>query len=457
MRAIVYLLLGGALLWFVWENSGLARAKSEATETDAPGVLLPVETSVPADVAADVAAPVGDDSNEPRGVPHANSTIDAVSRASEAASASATTADSVLAATPAPAAPSDRALEIAVASELVHRPGRLADFLSSKARDLPAAQRAFAIVFAGLASRSADESRAAAQSARDAAGLSVDEIQLLDQLAGAVDLRAVPASASTEAPLVRAAAMCWLAHDAERALVAAQYRDASRLYSDLMLEELEAPWPADAETLRRWSAALARAQSRYSWDKTGDWPSIDVKVERGDSLISIRKRVIEQHPDLLVCTGQIERANGIRGTTIQPGQTLRVPTTRAHVLVDLDAHWVFYVLGDVVAGAWEAGIGKTGSETRPGSYTVGEKRTEPMWFPPGKEPVPFGDPANPLGTRWISWLNPDGSASRLGFHGTNDPDSIGHDRSEGCIRLRNADVEELYEILPRGASITVRP
>jgi lipoprotein-anchoring transpeptidase ErfK/SrfK len=225
----------------------------------------------------------------------------------------------------------------------------------------------------------------------------------------------------------------------------------------LLLEELDAPWPPESETLRRWSGALARAQSRYSWDKTGDWPAVDVRVEKGDSLINIRKRVIEQHPDLLVCTGQIERANGLQGSTIQPGQTLRVPTTRAHVLVDLDAHWVFYMLGDVVAAAWEAGIGKSGSETRPGQYTVGEKRTEPMWFPPGKEPVPFGDPANPLGTRWISWLNPDGSASRLGFHGTNEPDSIGKDRSEGCIRLRNVDVEELFEILPKGASITVRP
>ncbi len=457
MRAMLFLLLGGALLWFVWENSGLARATSGAVEGEAPGVLQPVEDSdAQRAEAATLDSPSASEVvSTPVGAAPADSPAMPVAVTGSISTLQAATLTTPL------SSPSgegnDRSLEIAVAGELVHRPAKLAEFLNSRGRDFPAAQRDFALIFAELANRSPEESREAARRAREAQGLTQAELRLLDQLIAATGQRAVPAAASDETPLVHAASMSWLAYNAERALAAAHHRDASRVYSDLLLDEVQAPWAADADTLRRWSTQLARAQSRYQWDKSADWPALEVRVEKGDSLISIRKRVLEQHPEMLLCTGQIERANGIQGRTIQPGQTLRVPSTRAHVLVDLDAHWVFYMLGDVVAAAWEVGIGKASSETRPGQYTVGDKRTEPMWFPPGRDPVPFGDPANPLGTRWIAWLNPDGSTSRLGFHGTNDPESIGQDRSEGCIRMRNPDVEELFEILPKGAAITVRP
>jgi lipoprotein-anchoring transpeptidase ErfK/SrfK len=45
----------------------------------------------------------------------------------------------------------------------------------------------------------------------------------------------------------------------------------------------------------------------------------------------------------------------------------------------------------------------------------------------------------------------------LGIHGTNDPTSIGKRVSQGCIRMRNEDVEALFEILPEGATVTVQP
>ncbi len=80
-----------------------------------------------------------------------------------------------------------------------------------------------------------------------------------------------------------------------------------------------------------------------------------------------------------------------------------------------------------------------------------------MWFRPGMDPVPFGDPKNPLGTRWIAWFTPEGKKSSLGFHGTNEPQSMGGAVSEGCIRMRNHEVEVLFEILPRGSRILVRP
>ena len=63
---------------------------------------------------------------------------------------------------------------------------------------------------------------------------------------------------------------------------------------------------------------------------------------------------------------------------------------------------------------------------------------------------------NPLGTRWLG-LNTLGRRHRLrvGIHGTNDPQSIGHWASLACIRMHNADVDYLYELVPVGTTVKV--
>jgi lipoprotein-anchoring transpeptidase ErfK/SrfK len=118
---------------------------------------------------------------------------------------------------------------------------------------------------------------------------------------------------------------------------------------------------------------------------------------------------------------------------------------------------MLFFLGENVVCSYQIGIGKQGSETPVGMYKVGEKTPEPTWFPPGSAPVPFNDARNPLGTRWMALQTEAGVNTSLGFHGTREPSSIGQQGSEGCIRLLNSDVEELYELLPRGTSVRVQP
>jgi lipoprotein-anchoring transpeptidase ErfK/SrfK len=43
----------------------------------------------------------------------------------------------------------------------------------------------------------------------------------------------------------------------------------------------------------------------------------------------------------------------------------------------------------------------------------------------------------------------------IGLHGTNDPSSIGHYTSHGCIRLYNRDIEHLVRILPLGTPVSI--
>ena len=65
-----------------------------------------------------------------------------------------------------------------------------------------------------------------------------------------------------------------------------------------------------------------------------------------------------------------------------------------------------------------------------------------------------GGPDNPLGARALYlWQGKVDTLYRI--HGTNEPESIGHDVSAGCIRMRNEDVIDLYERTPAGTKVVV--
>ena len=42
-----------------------------------------------------------------------------------------------------------------------------------------------------------------------------------------------------------------------------------------------------------------------------------------------------------------------------------------------------------------------------------------------------------------------------GIHGTIDPNAIGQQITAGCVRMTNADVEELFSIVPTGTDVTI--
>lgn len=57
-----------------------------------------------------------------------------------------------------------------------------------------------------------------------------------------------------------------------------------------------------------------------------------------------------------------------------------------------------------------------------------------------------------FGTRWMGLNVPWGI---YGIHGTNKPWSIGQFASHGCIRMKNTDVEELFEWVPVGTLVRI--
>jgi hypothetical protein len=288
------------------------------------------------------------------------------------------------------------------------------------------------------------------------AEIGIEHVALLEAALGAPGARKVPFSAGARDPLERAMRMV-LAEDEGRASLERQdYARAAASYSDLIHLELGAPWAPQHPALVEWGAALERAQARHRLSRDGTWPGVEYVVRPNDSLTAIRKRVVGAHAGLLLCTGLMAEVNDIRNEHIRPGETLRFPTDVANVVVDLDARVVVFRLGSEAVRLWPVGIGKEGHETPIGVFQVGEGLKDPAYMPEGMPPLPFGHADNPLGTRWIPWLK-DGRNTSIGFHGTSKPDGVGGRVSQGCIRMRNEDVEELFVLLPRDARIVVQP
>jgi lipoprotein-anchoring transpeptidase ErfK/SrfK len=140
------------------------------------------------------------------------------------------------------------------------------------------------------------------------------------------------------------------------------------------------------------------------------------------------------------------------------------------IVIDAGNHVLHLVQDTGKALQYDVGVGKEGFGWS-GTATVHGKQEWPDWYPTAdilqRKPeikeymVPLqsglgmtGGPNNPLGARALYlWQGKVDTLYRI--HGTNEPDSIGHDVSSGCIRMRNESVVDLYDRTPIGTKVVV--
>ncbi len=96
-----------------------------------------------------------------------------------------------------------------------------------------------------------------------------------------------------------------------------------------------------------------------------------------------------------------------------------------------------------VVRTYPVAVGADLSPSPSGEFKITHRIAQPTYYAPGVV-IPPGK-ANPLGTRWLGL-----SQKGYGIHGTNAPRSIGRRASHGCIRMRNRDIEELFELVRAG-------
>jgi len=111
-----------------------------------------------------------------------------------------------------------------------------------------------------------------------------------------------------------------------------------------------------------------------------------------------------------------------------------------------------YLNGDIVY-SFKIATGKTNAQTPEGTFKIITKVKDPWYLPKN---IPGGDKRNPLGTRWLGLNVPNTGGYKFGIHGTNNPYSIGHHVSSGCIRMYNRDVEWLYKHIPLNTPVVIR-
>ncbi|WP_281888363.1 L,D-transpeptidase [Paenibacillus sp. YYML68] len=91
--------------------------------------------------------------------------------------------------------------------------------------------------------------------------------------------------------------------------------------------------------------------------------------------------------------------------------------------------------------------------TPTGTFRIVTKIVKPWYV---RKKIRGGDPANPLGSRWLGLSVPGTGGYTYGIHGTNRPYSIGTSASSGCIRMLNRDVEWLYRHIPLGTVVFIK-
>jgi lipoprotein-anchoring transpeptidase ErfK/SrfK len=134
------------------------------------------------------------------------------------------------------------------------------------------------------------------------------------------------------------------------------------------------------------------------------------------------------------------------------------------IVVDTSEHYLYFVEGDGWATRYGVGVGEQGL-TLKGPATIGRKAEWPSWTPTAnmmrRKPrlvkyaggVP-GGLNNPLGASAL-YLYRGGSDTMFRIHGTNEPWTIGHNVSSGCIRLTNDDIVHLYQRVPVGTDVLI--
>jgi hypothetical protein len=111
--------------------------------------------------------------------------------------------------------------------------------------------------------------------------------------------------------------------------------------------------------------------------------------------------------------------------------------------------------GDKVLASYRVAIGKRGWETPTGSFKVIQKVRNPAWKNPWSGQVGDPGPRSALGERWIGFWT-DGKNS-IGFHGTPGENLLGQAVSHGCVRMRNADIKTMFDMVEVGTPVIVQP
>ncbi len=107
------------------------------------------------------------------------------------------------------------------------------------------------------------------------------------------------------------------------------------------------------------------------------------------------------------------------------------------ITINVNNHTLTLIHNGIINKVYPVAVGKPSTPTPKGIFKIVNKAM---------------NPGGPFGARWLGLNVPNGD---YGIHGTNNPSSIGKDISNGCIRMYNKDVIELYNLVQIGTTVKI--
>lgn len=217
--------------------------------------------------------------------------------------------------------------------------------------------------------------------------------------------------------------------------VKGQLQEARLLYQKLVNDFPESPEVMD------WQKKTEDLNIKLLFSPVLTPKSIIYQIRPGDTL----NKIAREHK---TTTELIMKSNNINDALIVPGRKIKVYNAPFNILVDKSQNILMLKDNEEIVKTYTVSTGKNNC-TPVGKFKIVNKLPNPTWFKSGAI-VPPQSAENVLGTRWMGF-----DLAGYGIHGTIEPKDLGKQVTQGCVRLSNADVEEIYSIVPVGTEVTI--
>lgn len=279
---------------------------------------------------------------------------------------------------------------------------------------------------------------------------------------------APPEAAPASAPAAAASATS-LAIERGRQLVAQNRPVQAREALNSLLSDPNAT-SAERDTVKRLLAEVSQTLTFGPQVVEGDGFAFKYEIKPGDSLVKIASR-----ESLGIDWRFLQRINRMTDPgRLQVGQKIKAVRGPFHAVVSkggfrldlyqgsppaLSGETVVNAAGGatVFIASFPVGLGEFGS-TPTGAFMVKQnsRLVNPAWRNPRTgEQFTADDPKNPIGERWVGLAGIEERTRSLlgyGLHGTIEPESIGSEKSMGCVRMLHDDICLIYELMTEGVS-----
>jgi len=212
-------------------------------------------------------------------------------------------------------------------------------------------------------------------------------------------------------------------------------KEARTIYQKLITE---AP---NSNLVSSWQKKLEDLNIRLLFSPTLTEKSITYEIQPKDTLAKIAKK-FNTTADLIL------RSNNLKSNKILPGKKIKIFNRPLSILVDKSQSTLILKADEEIIKTYIVSTGINNS-TPVGNFKIVNKLVDPTWFKDGTA-IPASSPENILGSRWMGF-----DLAGYGIHGTNEPATLGKQVTQGCVRMSNQDVEELYTIVPTGTEVAI--